>query len=111
MELQQHLMKSLSGSTDQSMALSEQLDRIATDLKAGRLSNNQALDEIVEFVQHNMKLELSREHLDAKIAGFSQLVDIGSLTSSLAQVKVMKRRIETLDRKIAVVAGRLKHEV
>jgi len=66
---------------------------------------------IVSFVHSNLKLELSREHLDAKIASFYQSVDVGSLTSSLAQIRVLRRRVESSDRKISVIFKRLKHEI
>jgi hypothetical protein len=64
------MMKTLSGETNISMVLSEQLDQVAVDLKSGNISNNEALDQLVEFVHRNLKLELSRESLNAKIAGF-----------------------------------------
>ena len=52
------------------MFVSETLDGIAMDLEAAKISNEEALDRIVSFVQANLGLKLAREHFDAKIRGF-----------------------------------------
>ena len=57
----------------------------------------------MDFVQANLGLQLARDHFDAKIRGFKQQVDLGSVMSGLAQVKVVSKRVEIMDRKITVV--------
>lgn len=55
------------------------------------------------FVKANLGLQLAREHFDAKISGFKQQVDLGSVTTSLTQIKIVRKRVEMLDQKICVL--------
>lgn len=105
------MMTTPSSATDCSMAISDELDRIVSDLNAGRSTTRQALDCIVKFVQTNLGLQLSTESLDTKIQGFKLQIDLGSLMTGLSQIKAVKRRIEIIDRKVAVVQKRIKHEL
>ncbi|CDW75874.1 UNKNOWN [Stylonychia lemnae] len=110
-ELQQYILGMSSGTTDNSVMQSDELEELEYLINKGKIQLSQAVDIIVEFAQRKMKLELSPDSLFEKLNQVSQNIDIDSIKEGLNSLEEIERQMHKLDSKIKVTYNRCQNEL
>ena len=90
-ELQQYILGMSSGTTDNSVMQSDELEELEYLIQKKKIDFSQAVESIVEFSQRKMSLNLSSDTLYGKLNQVSEQIDFDQIQSSLDNIQELEQ--------------------
>eukprot|EP00347_Sterkiella_histriomuscorum_P009867 403339570 len=110
-ELQQYILGMSSGTTDNSVLQSDELEELEYLIEKRKIDLHQAVEVIVEFAQRKLNLNIGSESLIQKLSQITETIDIQNIKDSLTQLQEIEQQMKVIDCKIKVVYNRCQNEL